>query len=101
MSKPSYAYEQHPRAQQRKDEHPAQKPANEQIGLNERVGLVITKGVGTMWAAYAFFALTLVSLPAAIASGQGCGAQSNRNLRGCRRDFRRGKRDSVASQRPG
>jgi hypothetical protein len=69
MSKPSYAYEQHPRAQQRKDEHPAQKPANEQIGLNERVGLVITKGVGTMWAAYAFFALTLVSLPAAIASG--------------------------------
>ena len=69
MSKPSYNYEQHPRAEARKDEHPSQKLANGKIGLNERIGLLITKGVGTMWAAYAFFALTLVSLPAALASG--------------------------------
>jgi hypothetical protein len=69
MSKPSYNYEQHPRAKARKDEHPSQKLANGKIGLNERIGLLITKGVGTMWAAYAFFALTLVSLPAALASG--------------------------------
>jgi uncharacterized protein YqcC (DUF446 family) len=39
------------------------------LGLNERLGLFITKSVGTMWAAYLFFALTLVSLPAALASG--------------------------------
>ena len=69
MSKPSYQYEQHPRVEKRKDEHPAQKSDGQKIGLNERIGLVITKGVGTMWAAYLFFALTLVSLPAAIASG--------------------------------
>lgn len=69
MSKPSYNYEQHPRAKARQDEHPAQKPSADKIGLNERIGLLITKGVGTMWAAYAFFALTLVSLPAALASG--------------------------------
>lgn len=68
MSKPSYRYEQHPRAEKRKDEHPSSKQTSDRVGLNERVGLVITKGVGTMWAAYLFFALTLVSLPAALAS---------------------------------
>ena len=68
MSKPSYRYEQHPRAEKRKDEHPSSKPTADRVGLNERIGLVITKGVGTMWAAYLFFALTLVSLPAALAS---------------------------------
>ncbi|MFM2277058.1 MAG: hypothetical protein RIT12_454 [Actinomycetota bacterium] len=37
--------------------------------LNQKLGLAITKRVGTMWAAYIFFALTLVSLPAVIMSG--------------------------------
>ena len=37
--------------------------------FNDRIGLAITNRVGTMWAAYLFFALSLVSLPAAIASG--------------------------------
>ena len=37
--------------------------------FNSRLGLAITTTVGTMWAAYAFFLLTLVSLPAAIMSG--------------------------------
>jgi hypothetical protein len=36
---------------------------------NARIGLTITKGVGTMWAAYAFFALSLVSLPQIISKG--------------------------------
>ena len=39
------------------------------VSLNNRIGLWITRRVGTMWAAYAFFALSLVSLPAALASG--------------------------------
>jgi hypothetical protein len=39
------------------------------LSLNNRIGLAITKRVGTMWAAYVFAALSLVSLPAAIASG--------------------------------
>ena len=39
------------------------------LGLNNRIGLRITKSLGTMWAAYVFAALSLVSLPAAIASG--------------------------------
>ncbi|MFM2373772.1 MAG: hypothetical protein RJA75_668 [Actinomycetota bacterium] len=37
--------------------------------LNQKLGLAITKRVGTMWAAYIFFGLTLVSLPAVIMSG--------------------------------
>lgn len=37
--------------------------------LNQKLGLAITKGVGTMWAAYAFFALSLVSLPAVLMEG--------------------------------
>jgi hypothetical protein len=63
MSK--YTYKQHPHVATRK--HPAEKARK--IGVNERIGLWVTKRVGTMWAAYLFFGLSLVSLPAAIASG--------------------------------
>jgi hypothetical protein len=34
--------------------------------FNDRVALLITNGVGTMWCAYAFAALALVSLPSAL-----------------------------------
>lgn len=37
--------------------------------LNARIAVGITKAVGSMWCAYAFALLALVSLPAAIASG--------------------------------
>lgn len=61
----NYKYQQHPHVATRK--HPAEKARK--IGVNERFGLWVTKRVGTMWAAYLFFGLSLVSLPAAIASG--------------------------------
>jgi len=38
--------------------------------FNTRLALVITKSVGTMWVAYLFAAIALVSLPAAIATGE-------------------------------
>ncbi|MDR3687610.1 MAG: hypothetical protein P4L93_11710 [Coriobacteriia bacterium] len=38
--------------------------------FNERLGAAITNAVGTMWAAYLFAGIALVSLPAALASGQ-------------------------------
>ena len=69
MTKPSYDYQPHPHVEARKEKHPAAKPARKQVPLNDRIGLGITKRVGTMWAAYLFFGLTLVSLPAALASG--------------------------------
>ena len=77
MSKPSYQYTQHPHVEQRKAKHPSKINADAAAGvigankltINQRFGLAITKSVGTMWAAYAFFALSLVSLPAAIMTG--------------------------------
>ncbi len=36
--------------------------------LNARIAVAITKSVGSMWCAYAFAVLALISLPAAIAS---------------------------------
>lgn len=42
---------------------------NEQIGFNGRLALLITSAVGTMWCAYLFAIIALVSLPSAIQGG--------------------------------
>ena len=42
---------------------------NEQVGFNGRLALLITSAVGTMWCAYFFTIIALVSLPAAIDGG--------------------------------
>jgi hypothetical protein len=52
-----------------REQHRPPKVNDERVGFNGRVGLWITNKVGTMWAAYVFFLLTLVSLPAALLSG--------------------------------
>ena len=69
---PKYEYTQHPRVEARKTAGPAVSKRHHtskvKLSLNERFGLFITQSVGTMWAAYVFFGLTLVSLPAALAS---------------------------------
>ena len=38
-------------------------------GLNARLAIAITRGVGSMWCAYAFTVLALISLPYAIKTG--------------------------------
>jgi hypothetical protein len=58
-----FEYVEHPHVSARKGN--VVKP----LGLNSRIGLMLTRGVGTMWAAYLFLGLSLVSLPAAVASG--------------------------------
>ena len=73
-----YTYSQHPRVAAREEQGPVVSHHHRSGGrkpnllqrFNNALGLTVTKSVGTMWAAYAFFALTLVSLPAALASGQ-------------------------------
>lgn len=64
-----YQYQQHPHATSR--QHPADRKVahKAQLTFNDRIGLFITQRVGSMWAAYVFFALSLVSLPAALSSG--------------------------------
>ena len=41
----------------------------EHVGFNGRVAILITNSVGTMWCAYAFALLALISLPDAIKAG--------------------------------
>ena len=76
MTAPEFEYHQHPRATERKVDGPptvhktlAKMKTNRVRRFNEAVGLRITTSVGTMWAAYAFAILALISLPAAIMSG--------------------------------
>lgn len=72
----NYSYEPHDRVKERDSEGPVithshlrHRRSHPVHRFNAAVGLRITQSVGTMWAAYAFVALTLVSLPAAIMSG--------------------------------
>jgi hypothetical protein len=70
MVKADYQYQQHPHAEKRKVARPQLTHGNaEKLSVNDRIGLGITKRVGSMWAAYGFVGLSLVSLPAAIATG--------------------------------
>jgi|CXWL01.1.fsa_nt_gi sensor histidine kinase YesM len=43
--------------------------SEEHLGLNGRIALMITNAVGTMWCAYVFAGIALISLPSAIQGG--------------------------------
>ena len=45
------------------------KTADEHVGFNGKVAIIVTGVVGTMWCAYAFAVLALVALPSALKSG--------------------------------
>lgn len=64
----TFAHAAHPWARQQRPHAPAQ-TGDEHVGINGKIALVLTTGVGTMWCAYAFAALALVALPQAIQSG--------------------------------
>lgn len=73
-----YRYSRHERVQRRLSEGPpvAGRAASQGSSprpwiarANSALGLMITRRVGTMWAAYVFALIALVSLPAALASG--------------------------------
>ena len=57
----------HPHTKSRKQAH--QRPSQEK-NLNQKLGLWVIKHVGSMWAAYLFAALALISLPATLATGE-------------------------------
>lgn len=66
-----FEYVQHPHIEARKSQNPANSTEfdSKPRTVNQRIGLAITKSVGTMWAAYIFIGLTLISLPTVISSG--------------------------------
>jgi hypothetical protein len=41
----------------------------EHMGLNGKIAVIITNAVGTMWCAYVFAAIALISLPSSISGG--------------------------------
>ena len=63
-----YRYIPHPHIAGRKTTRPA-KVDDERVGINGKIGLFITAVVGTMWVAYLFTVLALISFPQAIKSG--------------------------------
>jgi uncharacterized membrane protein len=46
------------------------KEHKESLSTQEKIALYITKGVGSMWCAYVFAVIALISLPDAIRSGR-------------------------------
>jgi hypothetical protein len=58
----------HPRIAEREQAGP-HTTKHENVGFNGRVAILITNSVGTMWCAYAFAILALISLPEAIKGG--------------------------------
>ena len=58
----------HPRIEARRTTAPP-RSTDPIDSLNGRVAILLTRGVGTMWCAYAFGLLALVALPEAVAQG--------------------------------
>ena len=58
----------HPHIKERKKSGPSL-IENEQAGFNGWLAVLITNAVGTMWCAYIFAAIALISLPVAIQGG--------------------------------
>jgi hypothetical protein len=59
----AYKYVRNPHLGARKAAGPPTRAHVQPESLNDRIGLGITKRVGTMWCAYAFMVVALVSLP--------------------------------------
>jgi len=70
MAKLTEIHHPHPQIAARKKQGAVTRRA-EHTGFNGWLAVKITNGVGTMWCAYAFTGLALISLPTAIAGGIG------------------------------
>jgi len=64
-----FHYVPHPRIRQRQGEKPVKTADEREIGFNGKIGVFITTVIGTMWAAYIFTVLALISLPTVLSSG--------------------------------
>ena len=58
----------HPHLARRRTESAAL-TSDEHVGFNGRLAVLVTKTIGSMWCAYAFAAIALISLPDAIHQG--------------------------------
>ena len=58
----------HPHLEMHRKQKPVMVADQASPNLNGRIALALTRGVGTMWCAYAFAALALIALPQALGS---------------------------------
>jgi hypothetical protein len=67
----AYEHDVHPRTVEHLIHHKVKPPKVDdgRVGLNGRIGLFVTAVVGTMWCAYLFTIIALISLPDTITSG--------------------------------
>ncbi len=54
---------------QEREQHGVHVTDQEHVGLNGRIAVIITDLVGTMWCAYVFAGIALISLPEAVRGG--------------------------------
>jgi hypothetical protein len=64
----NHSHQPHPRIEERAKAGP-HLTEHEHVGFNGWLAVWITNAVSTMWCAYAFAAIALISLPAALAGG--------------------------------
>ena len=65
----SFEHLRHPHIAERQKAGPP-KTRDAHVGINGRIAIVLTTAVGTMWCAYIFAAIALISLPEAIRGGK-------------------------------
>ena len=64
----SFEHQRHPHIEERKKTGPTKTTAAP-VGVNDRIALVLTTAVGTMWCAYVFAILALLVVPEAVRGG--------------------------------
>ena len=64
----SFEHERHPHIEERKKAGPTKTKAAP-VGVNDRIAMVLTTAVGTMWCAYVFAGLALLVVPEAVRGG--------------------------------
>ena len=64
----AFDHQSHPGVAARRKTGPP-KSADEHVGVNGRIALLLTTVVGTMWCAYVFAVLALIALPSALGGG--------------------------------
>ena len=62
---PIFQHVPHPHIRERQHQTPP-KTSYERLGFNGKIGVFITTVIGTMWAAYLFTVLALISLPSVL-----------------------------------
>jgi hypothetical protein len=65
----AFTHHAHPHIAEHEKNGPPAKTYAPRVGINNRIALLLTTAVGTMWCAYIFAAIALTALPQALSQG--------------------------------